>query len=171
MGWIHEEMPGHEGYLVALVEREAGSGDWRELGRGPEKAADVMRADAAPKRELAARVVQVACECGWRSPRIDAPYGVTWAPFTVDAPEPFEEEAADMWREHIRQQERAEIGMCARGRHTRRDRCPSTIGERCIARDMAGLELSCARCGAPPGVVCIDPHGKQRAPHARRGAR
>jgi len=86
MGWMSEQ--GCEGYPVAL-ERDS-KGRWRELTVG----------DEGRRRNLTA--VQIACECGWRSPRLPAPLGSEWFPYACFLPEEFEQRALDIWREHLR---------------------------------------------------------------------
>lgn len=85
MGWLNFEAPEHEGYLVAPVDN--GRGRTRELGLDD------------PDQPI--EVVQVGCECGWRSHRIHAPFSARFAPSIVIAPEDFEERAMDLWRAHV----------------------------------------------------------------------
>lgn len=93
MGWIDDIDGHHEGYLVACVQ-ENGSSIWRELSYPNDKT----------KREDIKRV-QVGCDCGWRSPRIIAPYGTRFLPFCVALPErdeqDFESAAIKLWRAHL----------------------------------------------------------------------
>ncbi|WP_437804525.1 hypothetical protein [Sorangium sp. So ce693] len=86
MGWTHDEHPGHEGYLVA-TEREA-NGTWHEV-RYPDD----------QKRPVSSLLV--ACDCGWRSPRLVAPMGSMWFPFIVEIPERYRERAHELWRRHF----------------------------------------------------------------------
>ena len=95
MGWINEDMPEHEGYPVALEQR-TGSGldsDWVQVCYPDDT-----------RRPI--KVVQMGCSCGWRSARYRAPHGSDWSPFIVSFPFPigpeFEDELAELWREHIR---------------------------------------------------------------------
>lgn len=99
MGWIREDAPGHEGFVVGLVRIDYRTGEevahetgfWREL-RGPH--------DDQPRAYGSIRAIQVACDCGWRSARIDAPYRTTYHPFAVDVPEDVERRLCDEWIEH-----------------------------------------------------------------------
>jgi hypothetical protein len=84
MGWINDDAPHHEGYLVGLRED-----DWRYIELGTNDP------------EQAVKVVQVGCDCGWRSPRLDAPNGTKFWPSIVVAPENFEDFALSLWKEHI----------------------------------------------------------------------
>ena len=92
MGWLDEEEPGHEGYLVGLVPLEGSDFRWRELTSFQER-------DKEPLERV--RMVQVGCECGWRSPRIHAPLFTEWFPYVVSAPDWFDEVARMIWKEHI----------------------------------------------------------------------
>lgn len=89
MGWLHDHDLRHEGYLVALAERETGSGMWRE-----------RRYPVDNQTRPVARFA-VACTCGWRSPRFHAAPGVMWQPFTVEAPDAIEAEARALWESHV----------------------------------------------------------------------
>lgn len=149
MGWINEDHPGHEGYLVALVEVEPpviacsrgsrtaerhqavhqcplrkriggpcvpakrGSGSenreawYRWLSRHPQWR-ELRYADEPPREERKIFRVQVACDCGWRSQVLRAPFGTTWSPSVVWLPEAsvhaeaWEEAARKLWGEHAR---------------------------------------------------------------------
>jgi hypothetical protein len=94
MGWGNDSAPGHEGYLVGLLEcddvRRRGDG-FREL---------TIHDDAEAAKGIFLRWVQVGCACGWRSPRREAPIGACWWSAYVDAPEWFEEECRIIWRAH-----------------------------------------------------------------------
>lgn len=110
MGWIHEDAPEHEGYLVALVREEARSADglavmrsrWRELSGLVHDEAAQRRFDGSP-----VPAVQVACECGWRSMRVAAPRGTMWRPHCVvvlpSEEEAFEALALELWTAHVRE--------------------------------------------------------------------
>lgn len=99
MGWISDH-PEHEGYLVGVEQTR--NGLFRELGYP----ADVGRAE----RPLA--LVQVACDCGWRSPRLPALPGTRWAPCTVSAPASLESAAIALWREHVEHETTAAAARC-----------------------------------------------------------
>jgi hypothetical protein len=88
MGWFSDEAPGHEGYVVGLV--EVGPYRWRELG------VDDQVAEAI-------RWVQVGCECGWRSCRMIAPCRTRWYPSTVEIADEYQDRAAALWRGHVRE--------------------------------------------------------------------
>jgi hypothetical protein len=51
-------------------------------------------------------IVQIACDCGWRSARYRPPAGTTWSPTIVELPggavaNRFEEQARALWRAHV----------------------------------------------------------------------
>lgn len=106
MGWVRGELHGHEGYAVALIERESvskGSRLYRELA---------YPTDSAECRELAA--VQAGCECGWRSPYL--PYlrerqRAYWVPYSLILGEVDEERVYQLWKEHADQAERTRAGV------------------------------------------------------------
>lgn len=116
MGWINEDAPQHEGYLVALVLEEERSADglhvmrsrWRELS-------GLVHDEETARRYDGARIttVQVACDCGWRSMRLSAPLGTTWRPHIVLLPaldeEAFEALAHELWDAHLREHGRVEL--------------------------------------------------------------
>lgn len=98
MGWLRDDKPGHEGYVVGLVRSDAG---WRELG-GTED---------GPDRPLT--YVQVGCDCGWRSSRLRAPFGTTWMPSIVCLPrEAHEDRAYAIWDEHMRSAAHTHLNGC-----------------------------------------------------------
>lgn len=92
MGWLRDDQPDHEGWVVAVVRDD---GRWRELQYG-----DV-------EQEIS--YVQIGCECGWRSPRLVAPLDTRWSPCMVVFPswssiepdELYDDAAADLWDHHI----------------------------------------------------------------------
>jgi hypothetical protein len=103
MAWFNEQAPRHEGYIIGLrpVTTEAGSIDFRALGDE----------DDDGRTEVPLRIVQVGCDCGWRSQRLRAPLGTTWSGFvllpraeqereTAGGPKPFETVCRELWREH-----------------------------------------------------------------------
>jgi hypothetical protein len=92
MGWCtgDNEDAGHEGYIVSLV-RPADGAFWREL----------CYPNDIGEQSIA--VVQVGCDCGWRSPRMHAPFGTSFAPFvTILKDEAFEERCRELWHEHVK---------------------------------------------------------------------
>lgn len=100
MGWLVEDRPGHEGYLVAYVPRARNDlSRLRELSY-PDECGDEIRR------------IGVGCECGWRSPVVVSPFGTTYVPHCVSLPERdearYEEMAVKLWRRHV-----DECGTCA----------------------------------------------------------
>lgn len=98
MGWVCCDLPGdlgyeHEGYLVGVIRDGFG---WRDLRAEDGRVAYLSH-------------VQVACDCGWRSPRMATPLGTGWAPCSVTTHEilyagladAFEDAAHDMWAAHV----------------------------------------------------------------------
>ena len=100
MGWSFDDLPGHEGYIVGLVQDETSSWRKRELRMGDE---------AQPVEHIA-----VACDCGWRSQIVRAPYGTRFLPSTVVFRELDEERVEDLalahWREHVERERRRRFG-------------------------------------------------------------
>lgn len=103
MGWFNERAPRHEGYVIGIGSgtNERGSTVFRELGSD----------DDGQKLEL--RIVQVGCDCGWRSQRLRAPCGTTWDQWVefprtecdgndagLSGRKPFETLCRDLWRDH-----------------------------------------------------------------------
>jgi hypothetical protein len=138
MGWLHMSHPGHEGYIVGLVkdvESHKGWFSWREL-----------RYDAAPevreldfertKKENGIRVstIQVACECGWRSPRIANVARTRFYAWFVETTPDLEDACRARFYAHLEQEKHLEAGFCARGRHKLAERCPDTLGDPCERR-------------------------------------
>ena len=93
MGWMFSNAPEHEGYLIGIVQQDELR--WRELGFDDEARARGRRYG------IPLSMIQVGCDCGWRSPRIAAPFGTYWSPFIVNTREEFEEEMRERWREHV----------------------------------------------------------------------
>ncbi len=94
MSWFLDSLPGHEGALLGLLPCEDARrrADWyRELTPHDAELA---------KHGIFLDQVQVGCECGWRSPRMDAPIGACYWPSYVDAPEWFTDQARTIWRAH-----------------------------------------------------------------------
>jgi hypothetical protein len=84
MGWVNEYDPGHEGYVIALVERDyigpeplfVRSTYLHELTyweQGDREIPDGLRPAA----------FQVACDCGWRSRRFHAPLRSRYHPHSL----------------------------------------------------------------------------------------
>lgn len=103
MGWFNDQAPRHEGYLVGLrtITTEGGSVGFRAL----------ESEDDDGRQELPLRIVQVGCDCGWRSQRLRAPFGTMWSGLvvlpraeqereTAAGSIPFEIVCRDLWREH-----------------------------------------------------------------------
>ena len=94
MGWFNEDVDPelrHEGHAVALVQEDGWR--WRELGVDDRGHHDITW-------------MQVACTCGWRSPRMLAPVGTTWwrsidLPAFLDDPYHWEDIAETFWAEHM----------------------------------------------------------------------
>ncbi len=96
MGWCRDGAPGHEGYVVGI--EQFNDGRWRELSNGYDEA------HARVEGGIRITHLQVACDCGWRSPRLVAPLHTRWHPFYVEFyDEHYEEQAANIWDEHIEQ--------------------------------------------------------------------
>lgn len=85
MGWC-DDSGTHEGYIVGLV-RDGYR--WREL----------TSADDADIADL--KMLQIGCDCGWRSPRIAAPHLTNYMPCIVLTSPEFEELAHRLWHEHV----------------------------------------------------------------------
>jgi hypothetical protein len=103
MGWFNDQAPRHGGYIIGVraITTEGGSIRFRALGAQ----------DDDGRRELPLRIVQVGCDCGWRSQRLRAPYGTTSSALvvfrggeqereTVVERKPFETVCRELWREH-----------------------------------------------------------------------
>lgn len=85
MGWCSDS-PEHEGYLVGLV--KDGGYRWRELHAEDGGIVDL-------------KMVQVGCECGWRSGRIATPYDTSFTPSIVCTSPEFEELGHRLWLDHL----------------------------------------------------------------------
>ena len=105
MGWFYDDddVRGHEGYLIGLVEEGRGSMLFREL---------TLRHDGNDVHNpLPLEFVCVGCDCGWRSPRLRVPAGTNWTPSHVwlatglsdEVIEGYEESARKIWRAHVEQ--------------------------------------------------------------------
>jgi hypothetical protein len=109
MGWLCETAPDHEGFPVALVERD-GCGQPKRPG-----ASNLYRELQYPNDDKTRDdvvCVQAACECGWRSPflRVRGTYGAgtagtvdraIYSPCIVLMDDPDEERLLKLWNEHI----------------------------------------------------------------------
>ena len=94
MGWFNENAPGHEGYVIGLVESVNGE-TWSPAGTR------LRRLGTGDKAQKRVPFVQVACDCGWRSKVFSAPIGTEFWPSTVDLPSGrSEERARAIWRLH-----------------------------------------------------------------------
>jgi hypothetical protein len=99
MGWTCEDGQ-HEGFFVATVATD--SWRFRELS------ADTAAVPGGPRsgdKGQPVSVVQIACDCGWRSARLRAPAGTTWYPNTVELADGaaafrFEAQCRELWRNH-----------------------------------------------------------------------
>jgi hypothetical protein len=104
MGWLHDDFPDHEGYLVGVV---ASGHGYRELGAPSDREA-----------RLGVDALQVGCECGWRSRRYHAPLGTRWFPFMVELPknrEKLEDAARAVWIEHLHGERKREQVLTGAG--------------------------------------------------------
>ena len=105
MGWFFGDAPGHEGYVIGLLEYEPGM--FQEIV-GPARAKEIAKSLGvhAPTVERREKVVpthvQAECECGWRSPRVRAPFGAVWEPSTVEMPEHEKEPLRARWLAHLK---------------------------------------------------------------------
>lgn len=82
MGWStdHFSERDHEGYVEAVELITGSTWEYRTINARD----DESRARASKGLEV--RHVQVACVCGWRSERFDAPPGTEWLPATTFFP-------------------------------------------------------------------------------------
>lgn len=92
MGWLRDSGEAwsydHEGFIVAV---EKVDDRWREI-----TPADAHRG------EIDVSHVQVACDCGWRSQRLVAPIGTTWAPCSVFTDAATDDLAYGIWADEHR---------------------------------------------------------------------
>jgi hypothetical protein len=113
MGWIYEDDPAHEGYVVGLIEQEVeftykgdgpgGSTFLRELSYYQDHDREV------PKDGLRPAAVQVACDCGWRSRRFHTPLTARYHPHSLElGNERAEESARKIWLQHARESANAD---------------------------------------------------------------
>ena len=98
MGWQHDDAPGHEGYPVALVpvwpaETRNRVASWSDCTRFRE----LTDADG---RVTGVHTIQAACECGWRSERLQVSTPVEWEGI-VFAPERVRDRAERLWIGHV----------------------------------------------------------------------
>ena len=104
MGWQSDDSA-HEGYFVGLIESEPGSGLFREINYLSERG----RGDLHEHAPIPLQYVCVGCDCGWRSPRLFAPRGTDWTPYTVwiahgqpdEIAEGYEESGRKLWQAHV----------------------------------------------------------------------
>jgi hypothetical protein len=95
MGWFHDEHPGHEGYVVGLIE-EKPDGRWREIRGGDQE-----------QREFRVERMKVACDCGWRSRVFHAGLRAQWSPSHTDLrDEQLEDAARAIWLAHLQEEAR-----------------------------------------------------------------
>lgn len=99
MGWLDVELPDHEGFIVGVEEIPGRRGFYQQLPTG--------RDEKQQPRKI--KLVQVACDCGWRSSRIRAPLSTEWMPYTVIADEWFEDIARALWKEHLKTLQHGEL--------------------------------------------------------------
>ena len=83
MSWFYEDLTGHEGYAVAVVEG-ARPGEWRDAS------------EPTPN----VRCVQAVCTCGWRSPRRRVAWGTRWHEGMSWSDETDELRTCDEWEQH-----------------------------------------------------------------------
>jgi hypothetical protein len=96
MGWM-SELPGHEGWPVALQRDEK-----QGLARDEHFRPLSYPLDAEPGLRVDA--VQAGCDCGWRSPRRVIPsWWAKWFPFTVEVPDHIENDLRAEWLAHVAQ--------------------------------------------------------------------
>lgn len=103
MGFIPEDLPGHEGYAVAYVARDGidlrgreDPGLYREL---------MYPRDAETVPSTAIYRIGAACECGWRSGYLlpdlfGKPKYPHWYPYSLEVSERDDERVRRLWREH-----------------------------------------------------------------------
>lgn len=92
MGWFNSDIPDHEGYPVALVAEDRGSGYIRFRELGYPDAMDLERV----------HVFAVGCDCGWRSRRFGAPLTASYSPHSLDLGDAAaEDEARAIWAAHV----------------------------------------------------------------------
>jgi hypothetical protein len=110
MGWFMEDRPEHEGFLVALAPRD--------LPRERHGDVSLVRSRDVLLRELGypddehsvefIKRLKVGCACGWRSPELQVPFGMSahYFPFVCslngDHAGEVEQRALELWKEHLR---------------------------------------------------------------------
>lgn len=92
MTWTHGGTPDCRGRLVGFATLPDGSVE--ELGAGDHPIACVV-------------ALLVECDCGWRSPRFQAPLGTCWDGAEIDTPPEFAASAEKLWLSHARKVEAA----------------------------------------------------------------
>lgn len=137
MGWLNEAFPGHEGYVVALIEHEPGSSFYQELAYPslpPGACEDEIRT-----RGYLLRRIAVGCDCGWRSPHMRAPAFTHWYPRFVELPnEHHEDLARAIWHAHI---------------ESFAGQAYSSVGDRAELEDLA--PKTCLRAGSGGAPVLV----------------
>lgn len=96
MGWLRDEAPGHEGFVVAYVNRDGcddGSLLVREL---------LYPSDATGRSDIQA--ISAGCECGWRSSHRlrTSRSDWHWFPYTAAVSDADEGWACALWSAHVK---------------------------------------------------------------------
>lgn len=90
--WKHGGAPECAGRMVGFATAVDGASE--ELGAGDHPIACVV-------------ALRVECDCGWVSPRFQAPLGTCWDGVNIDAPTEFSSRAEKLWLSHARKVEAA----------------------------------------------------------------
>lgn len=118
MGWFHDldESGKHEGYPVAYVPRDWSPQPTATALHGGRQVAALGPAYArtgAPLRELGTHAVDhvmvvhglllvgAACDCGWRSPRVELRTPLEWSPSSLERPDELDQRLAALWTAHV----------------------------------------------------------------------
>lgn len=102
MGWCCD-IEGHEGHLVGIVDQHSLFDDGVAIDPALEQYPH-ERELRYPKDDFdcLVREVRVACECGWRSPKLRAPLGTKWRPWCLTVPsDEAEDVARELWKQHV----------------------------------------------------------------------